>query len=115
MQVDTVKDTTVSDKTIAEKTISAKKRSPKKILRRILIFTGIFLLVITAVVILLLDHLRNNYTGLKRIDREGKMYYVEYTGELTSLTQYSVIYHNEDPGFDVWVYPDYSVSYHFDL
>ncbi|MBO4389741.1 MAG: hypothetical protein J5825_02655 [Lachnospiraceae bacterium] len=93
-----MKDTTVSDKTVAEKTISAKKRSPKKILRRILIFTGIFLLVITAGVILLLNHLRNNYTG-----------------ELTSLTQYSVIYHNEDPGFDVWVYPNYSVSYHFDL
>lgn len=38
----------------------------------------------------------------------------EYTGELTSLTQYSAVYNNSEPGVDIWVYPDYSRSYHFE-
>lgn len=38
-----------------------------------------------------------------------------YTGELTSLTQYSVIYHNNSPGMDICSFPDYTNTYHFDL
>ena len=37
----------------------------------------------------------------------------EYTGELTSLTQYSVIYHNSEPSMDICVYPDYTKMYNF--
>ncbi len=37
----------------------------------------------------------------------------EYTGELTSLTQYSVIYHNSNPSMDICVYPDYTKTYNF--
>lgn len=39
----------------------------------------------------------------------------EYTGELTSLTQYSAIYDHAVPGLTLWVYPDYENVYRFDL
>ena len=39
----------------------------------------------------------------------------EYTGELTSLTQYSVIYHNSEKSMELCVYPDYSEMYYFEL
>ena len=39
----------------------------------------------------------------------------EYTGEMTSLTQYSAVYNNARPGMDIYIYPDYTESYHFDL
>ena len=39
----------------------------------------------------------------------------EYTGELTSLTQYSAIYDNTNGTLDLCVYPDYSKVYHYDV
>lgn len=39
----------------------------------------------------------------------------EYTGELTSLTQYSAIYDNTDRCVDIYVNPDYSTVYHYDV
>ncbi len=39
----------------------------------------------------------------------------EYTGELTSLTQYSAIYDNTHRCVDICVYPDYSTVYHYDV
>ena len=39
----------------------------------------------------------------------------EYSGEMTSLTQYSAIYDNTRRCLDVCVYPDYSTVYHYDV
>ena len=39
----------------------------------------------------------------------------EYTGERTSLTQYSAIYDNANRCLDLCVYPDYSKVYHYDI
>ena len=39
----------------------------------------------------------------------------EYTGELTSLTQYSTVYHNNERSMDICIYPDYTEVYHFTL
>ena len=37
----------------------------------------------------------------------------EYTGELTSMTQYSAVYNNREQKVDVCVYPDYKHKYSF--
>ncbi len=39
----------------------------------------------------------------------------DYTGELTSMTQYSAVYNNRDKKIDICIYPEYERKYSFDL
>ena len=39
----------------------------------------------------------------------------DYTGELTSMTQYSAVYNNKERKIEVCMYPDYSHKYRFKL
>ena len=39
----------------------------------------------------------------------------DYTGELTSMTQYSAVYNNKERKIEVCMYPDYSHKYSFKL
>ena len=39
----------------------------------------------------------------------------EYTGELTSMTQYSAVYNNREKKIEVCIYPDYNHKYNFML
>ena len=58
--------------------------------------------------------------GGKHIDRDEMKNTLEaaaqdYTGELTSLTQYSAINNNSEKLVDIWIYPDYSQGYRFSV
>ena len=39
----------------------------------------------------------------------------DYTGELTSMTQYSAVYNNKEQKIEICMYPDYSHKYSFKL
>ena len=39
----------------------------------------------------------------------------DYTGELTSMTQYSAVYKNREQKIEVCIYPDYTRKYSFKL
>lgn len=60
-------------------------------------------------------HLKGFFTKPQKVDDRGRLYYTEYTGELTSLTQYNAIYNNTNRCVDIYVYPDDSTVYHYDI
>lgn len=87
-----------------------KKGKAGRIIGRILLIIAVLLLAALAAVL----RLKANFTAPERVDGRDALYSVEYTGELPSLTQYSAVYHNSEPAVDIWVYPDYTKSYHFE-
>ncbi|MBR4224241.1 MAG: hypothetical protein IKR73_05475 [Oscillospiraceae bacterium] len=91
------------------------KKTVFKHIKRILITAIVLVLVVVLALFAYINALRTFLTAPVRIDSLGKLYYIEYTGELTSLTQYSAVYHNSDKSVDICVYPDYSEVYRFSV
>lgn len=63
----------------------------------------------------LIEKTEQDEMNIQKIRDSLKAVSQEYTGELTSLTQYSAIYHNNDLSVDIWIYPNYFKKYHFDI
>ena len=91
-----------------------KKGKAGRIIGRVLLIIAVIIAVLLLAALAAVLRLKANFTAPERVDGRGVLYSVEYTGELPSLTRYSAVYHNSEPAVDIWVYPDYTKSYHFE-
>ena len=92
-----------------------KGHKARKIILRTLAVLGVLVLLVLSFAAFSYFHLKSFFTTPERVDDRGRLYYTEYTGERTSLTQYSAIYDNANRCLDLCVYPDYSKVYHYDI